>query len=307
MRTLSAERLRAAGPAAQLVCSAILFACMATAAKQVSHGMGGAEVAFLRSVFGVLACVTLHFCVRPLVAHNRLGLLLRGGSGALAVYAYFLAIEHLPVGIATLLNYTSPVFTAIWSMIFFHERLARRAYVALGLTTCGLAAVIHGQAPPGTLGFGRWELIGMCGAMFSGLSMVFIAELRKTDGAWEIFAAFSASCVLVTTPGALSQWRWPTERAWLPLVAMGMCSISAQIIMTFAMRKVSATLAGIVNQLTPAVSLLLGAALYGDRFGLITSCGIVCVLVGGATGAALTGNAHSVFASMFGRREIGPE
>jgi drug/metabolite transporter (DMT)-like permease len=88
---------------AQLVVSATLFAVMATAAKEAS-ALGGAEVAFLRSVMGVFACVLTHVFVRPLVARNRFGLVSSGSSGALAVYAYFLAIEHLPVGIAALLT-----------------------------------------------------------------------------------------------------------------------------------------------------------------------------------------------------------
>ena len=34
-----------------------------------------------------------------------------------------LTIEHLPVGIATLLNYTAPVFTAVWAALFLGESL----------------------------------------------------------------------------------------------------------------------------------------------------------------------------------------
>ncbi len=157
--------------------------------------------------------------------------------------------------------------------------------------------MIHGQAAPGTLGLGRWELVGMFGAMFSGLAMVFIAEVRKTDGAWEIFGVFSVVCLLVATPGAIAVWRWPAANVWLAIVVMGVSSVLAQVTMTYAMRSVSATLAGIVNQLTPAVSLLLGAAFYGERFGLLTSCGIALVLVGGATGVALTGTGRSLFRS----------
>ena len=41
-------------------------------------------------------------------ANNKLGLLLRGAYGGAAVLFYFLGIAHLPVGIATLLNYTAP-------------------------------------------------------------------------------------------------------------------------------------------------------------------------------------------------------
>ena len=39
-------------------------------------------------------------------ATNKVGLLMRGAYGGAAVLFYFLGIAHLPVGIATLLNYT---------------------------------------------------------------------------------------------------------------------------------------------------------------------------------------------------------
>jgi drug/metabolite transporter (DMT)-like permease len=270
-----------------LVCSALLFAIMATAAKAASHAISGIEAAFLRSAFGVVACVGYHFFGRPLVAKNKLGLFLRGATGALAVYCYFLAIEHLPVGIATLLNYTSPVFTAIWAAILYRVRLRPLTGVALICTTLGLATVIHGQAPEGALGFGPWEITGMGGAIMSGLSMVFIAELRKTDGAWEIFAAFSLACLLVAAPQTLAHFTWPDAHAWVAIVVMGVSSVAAQVIMTFAMREVSATISGIVNQLTPVTSLVLGWVLLRERFGLVTGCGIMLTLVGGSLGALL--------------------
>lgn len=270
-----------------LVGSAVLFAIMATAAKAASQVVSGIEAAFLRSAFGVVACVAMHLFGRPFVVKNKLGLFLRGTTGALAVYCYFLAIEHLPVGIATLLNYTSPVFTAIWAALLYRIRLRPLTGLALVCTTLGLATVIHGQAPAGALGFGPWELTGMGGAILSGLSMVFIAELRKTDGAWEIFAAFSLACLVVAAPQTLAHWTWPDPRAWVAIVVMGTASVAAQVLMTFAMREVSATISGIVNQLTPVTSLVLGWCLFRERFGLVTSCGIALTLAGGSLGALL--------------------
>ena len=260
---------------------------MATSAKAAAWQVSGTEVSFIRAVFGICACLLYHRFGRPLVARNRMGLFLRGATGALAVYAYFLAIAHLPVGIATLLNYTSPIFTAIWAAVLFHERLTLRAAGALTLTTLGLAAVIHGQAPPGALGLGVWELTGMCGAVLSGLSMVFIGELRKTDGSWEIFAAFSVACMLVSAPQAIAHWAWPTSHTWIYLALMGVTSVSAQILMTFAMREVSATISGIVNQLTPVASLVFGWLLFHERFAPLTRFGITFTLLGGSIGAAL--------------------
>jgi len=260
---------------------------MATAAKVASHSVSGTETAFLRSAFGLVACLGYHLFQRRLVARNKMGLFWRGTTGAIAVYAYFLAIEHLPVGIATLLNYTSPIFTAIWAAILYRHSLSKRAAVALTCTTLGLAAVIYGQSPPGSIRVEPWEMVGMCGAIMSGLSMLFIAELRKTDGSWEIFAAFSLACMLVAAPQTLAHFTRPHAHAWLALLVMGVASVGAQVLMTYAMREVSATISGIVNQITPVASLLFGYLLFDDRFNRVTRVGIVLVLVGGSIGAVI--------------------
>lgn len=272
--------------ALMLIGSSLLFAGMAVFAKAASATLSGTEVAFVRSGFGLLVCA-LVATRRPFVARNRAGLFWRGLTGAAAVYCYFLALAHLPVGIATLLNYTAPVFIAIWSAVLFGERLDRRALQALVLTTIGIAFVLRGQAGPGALGLGRWELVGLCGAILSGLSMSVIADLRRTDGAWEIFLAFSLGCLLISTPEALSGWRAPSPRAWLLLVAMGLFSVAAQVLLTHAMGYVSATLSGVINELTPIASLLVGWLVFDERFGALTAIGIALTLLGGAYGAYL--------------------
>jgi drug/metabolite transporter (DMT)-like permease len=269
-----------------LIFSSLLFATMAVFARNAAHAVSGAQVAFIRSAFGV-AAVGLVSLRRPLVAHNRWGLFWRGLSGALAVYCYFIAIEHLPIGVATLLNYTMPVFTAIWGALFFRHRLQALGWLAMLLTMIGLTVVLRGQAPPGRLGFGVWELVGLTGAAVSGLSLILIAEVRKTDGSWEVFGAFSIGCLLVTTPNALAAWIWPDARTWLSLSAMGVAAVFAQVLLNYAMGYVSATLSGIVTQIVPVAALVFGWLFLDERFGLVTAAGVALTLAGGSLGAVL--------------------
>ena len=118
---------------------------------------------------------------------------MRGAYGGAAVLLYFLAIAHLPVGIATLLNYTAPVVTALYAAAYLGEAITRATLGALGLTSIGVVLVMLGTAPAGSLGLstlGRWQLVGVLSAMLSGAAVATIREVRKTDGSWEIFAAF---------------------------------------------------------------------------------------------------------------------
>ena len=70
---------------------------------------------------------------------------------------YFSAIAHLPVGVATLLNYTMPIFTAAYAAFFLGEAVRSATLGALLVTTVGVIFVITGMAPPGSLGFGLWQ------------------------------------------------------------------------------------------------------------------------------------------------------
>src|SRR5437763_1916178 len=98
------EAIRPIAPASMLlVLAAVLFALMAVVAKSTAAVLPGPEVAFVRFCIGLLACGIAATRVR-LRTKNKLGLILRGSYGGAAVLLYFLAIAHLPVGVATLLN-----------------------------------------------------------------------------------------------------------------------------------------------------------------------------------------------------------
>jgi len=145
---------------AALIGAALVFALMALATKVASARLPGPQVAFIRFLIGIVACGIARIRV-PMHARNKVGLLLRGAYGGAAVLFYFMAIAHLPVGIATLLNYTAPVFTAIYAAIFLREAITRGTLVALAMTSVGVALVIVGTAPAGSLALGPWPPVGL--------------------------------------------------------------------------------------------------------------------------------------------------
>jgi drug/metabolite transporter (DMT)-like permease len=273
--------------AALIALAALLFAVMAALAKRAAGRLPGPEVAFVRFAVGLVACGVVAVR-RPFVARNWTGLFLRGAFGGVAVLFYFLAIEHLPVGFATLLNYTAPVFTAVWASIFLAERTGARAVLALVVTTLGVATVVFGNrasAPPGTFGFGPWQLVGVLSAALSGAAVATIREVRKTDGSWEIFAAFCVVGVIATAPMALESWVSPTPIDWLLLAGVGLTSVVAQVLYIYALRYVAAATSGVISQLTPVTALLLGVLVLGDSLTLTSLLGSAVTLAGVALGA----------------------
>jgi drug/metabolite transporter (DMT)-like permease len=123
--------------------SALLFGVMAALAKAAAHRVPTQQIAFIRFVVGVLICGAAALRVDMRVSNWR-GLFWRGAFGGAAVACYFASIGHLSIGLATLLNYTSPVFTALFAWLFLNEHIGLPTLGALAITTAGEWLLILG-------------------------------------------------------------------------------------------------------------------------------------------------------------------
>ena len=181
----------------------------------------------------------------------------------------------------------APVFTAMYAAAFLGEGITKTTLGALAMTSIGVVLVIVGTAPAGSLGFGLWQLVAVLSAMLSGAAVATIREVRKTDGSWEIFAAFCAAGTAIAAVPAIRSWVPPRPGEWVTLAAVGVTSVIGQLLMTHALRYVRAAVGGIVAQLTPVTSLALGWALFGDRIGALALGGALLTLAGVSVGAYL--------------------
>jgi drug/metabolite transporter (DMT)-like permease len=267
-----------------LVGSALLFALMALLAKKATARLPGPEVAFVRFAIGCLCCGLVATRVR-FRANNKRGLLMRGVLGGTAVLGYFLAIEHLPVGVATLLNYTAPVFTALWAAALLDERLDLGTLGALAVTSAGVVLVVKATGGDLNVGIGFWQVVGLLSAVLSGGAVATIREVRRTDGSWEIFFSFCLAGALITAVPTARSWVTPVAREWGLLVAVGVISVVAQILMTYALRYATATVAGVIAQLTPVAALVAGALWLGERLPALAVMGTFTALAGVSWGA----------------------
>jgi drug/metabolite transporter (DMT)-like permease len=283
--------LRRPPAVAALVAAALAFAAMALATKVAAARLPGPQIAFVRFLVGLAACAVARTRIR-MRANNKLGLLMRGAYGGAAVLFFFIGIAHLPVGIATLLNYTAPVFTAIYAAAFLGESITRTTLIALALTSVGVGLVMVGTTPPGALVLDRWELAGVLSAILSGAAVATIREVRKTDGSWEIFTAFCIAGAAICAIPAARGWVAPARAEWFILLIIGLTSVLGQLLMTHALRYVRAAVGGVIAQLTPVTSLALGWLVLGDRIGGMALAGAALTLVGVSVGGYLaTGRA----------------
>jgi drug/metabolite transporter (DMT)-like permease len=268
-----------------LFASSIFFGLSAVLVRLATRaGMDGGQVTLLRFSFGLAAIVGI-FAARPGTFRPVRHWLLvsRGAFGAIAALLYFLAIERIPAGQATLLNNTFPIWAVLLSLVLLNERPTIHLAIALAIGSAGVFLVLGGGSFRPGLGLG--ELLGIASAVVGGAAVTSMRALRATDNAPTIFFAFTVGGVLVSAPYALGAW----PGGWLPYAAalgVGIAAFLAQLTMTEAYGALSVPEAAIWQQLTPIASYLWALTL-GERIGLVTMAGVLLGVAGIVYGSLL--------------------
>ena len=268
-----------------MVASATLFGAMAFTAKIASDRLSGAQVAMIRFAVGLTPALFIPHFRRRSLTFQRLDLLFyRGFFGGLAVLLYFIAISKINVGVATLLNYTSPLFSGILSMLFLNERPTVKVLIPIPVAFLGVFLVVAAHARPGDIaGFGRWELVGLASAITSGAAVTAMRAARRGENSWAVYTSFCFLGTLLTAPFAIATWRHPTAPEWLALAATSLLAIGAQLLLTFSLRWVDAMTVGVISQLGVPIAMGLGAAFLGE---VLTARSIIgaALTIGGVSG-----------------------
>jgi drug/metabolite transporter (DMT)-like permease len=253
------------------------FGAMAFTAKLASRQISGPEVAFVRMAVGLLPCILIPAYRRAALGYQRLDLILyRGIFGGIAVMLYFLAIEHTSAGLATLLNYTAPIWSGTFSLLFIGERISPRVLIPLPMAIAGVYLVVHAS----TFHISQWLLAGLLSAVASGAAVTAMRAARRAESSWSVYASFCFFGMLVNAPLTIMNWRTPTGTTWLWLAATAMFAMAAQLLMTFSLRWVDALTVGVISQLGVLVAMALGALFLDEEITGMAAAGAALTIAG---------------------------
>jgi drug/metabolite transporter (DMT)-like permease len=294
-------RRRAAGYA--LVIAAIGFwSVNATVAKTLvdSAGIPPLRLAELRATGAALLLFSAVALLRPQtlrVSRKEIGFLALFGVAGLAFvhFLYFVAITHLDIGIALVIQYLAPVLVALWARFFVHEPVRRRLWIALALAVTGLALVVEiwsGSVLDGT------GVAASLGAAFAYAFYVLMAERSVRRGrdvfsllAWGfVFAAlfwaaaqpwwsFDAGVLddRVSLLGRLDGTTAPVSLLLAYVVIFG--TIVPFILLIGALRYLPATRATVVAMAEPVLAGFVAYAWLEEKLGMLQIAGGILVLI----------------------------
>lgn len=158
-----------------MVAASLLFACMGVCVKLAATRYSAPEIVFYRSaislllMIGVMRLSGIGFATpQPRIQA------FRGASGFVSLLMYFYAIAMLPLATAVTLNYTSPIFLAIYFAAFSGMRLSRGMIAALLTGFVGVILLLRPTLQSEQLLGG---LVALGSGIVSGLAYFNVREL----------------------------------------------------------------------------------------------------------------------------------
>jgi drug/metabolite transporter (DMT)-like permease len=205
-----------------------------------------------------------------------------------AVYlgGVFVAIDNgLPSGLSALIAGLHPVATSVAARIFLGERLTRKQIIGVFLGLVGVCAVVIEKLDAADSGVTTAAMIAMAISII-GLTIGTLVQralgkemplLRGTATQY-----LASGVVLAVASGFSEQWQFSLTRytVFSMLWAVVVLSLGAVLLMMTLLARHTAAKVSSLFFLTPALSTIEGAILFGERLGALALAGLVIAIFG---------------------------
>ena len=249
---------------------------MKVCVKWIDH-IPPVEIILFRSIISLVISVAILKSKQiPIFGNNKPILILRGFSGAIALFLFFVLLQQIPLAAASSMQYMAPIFTSVLGILIVREKVSWQQFLFFG---CSFVGVLIIQGFDTRISF-EHLLLGIGSSLFTGLAYNFIRKLKTSEHALVIILYFP----LVTLPLALIvsffQWVTPQGTDWIVLLMVGLFTQVAQYFMTRSYQTEELSKVSIINYTGIVYSLAFGFLIFGELYNVLTYLGMALVLVG---------------------------
>jgi len=246
-----------------MVVATVLFAAASAASKWLVGVYPVGEVLFLRSLSSLVACAAVMLPVTGLsvfATRRPRDHLARGLSQSISQLCLIVAFSLMPLAGAVAINFSSPLFAALVSIIWLREPAGYVRGSALLIGFLGVLIVTNPGANSLTLG----ALFALINAIMYGTVTVAVRGMTKTESAntlviWQLgVLAFFHSFLL------FFGWRWPTPLDAVMLFGTGFTNAVGQWFWTRALHLAPAAAVTPFYYLMLVWALAIGFVVWGD-------------------------------------------
>jgi drug/metabolite transporter (DMT)-like permease len=204
--------------------------------------------------------------------------LLRDVAGVLSYYLYFVAIRYLNLTDATTLNYTAPFFVPIFWWILMREKIDLHIWWSIIVGFIGVAVILN----PTRQIFQEGFVFGIFAGILSAVAFcaLRILNLKKEPMSRTLFYYFLFGTIL-SAPFALIYWVSPSGIQWIKVAGVGLATVIAQMLLTFAYRFGTASFLSPLGYSTVIYAGISSWLIFNIPPGFRSIIGTILIIIGG--------------------------
>ncbi|CAG0123413.1 Pseudopaline exporter CntI [Rhodocyclaceae bacterium] len=264
-----------------MLVAGFLFGLMGVFVKLGAQYFSDLELVFYRSFVGLLV---IYAIIRQqglsVATHHWRQHLWRGISGSIALMLFFYCITTLPLATAVTLNYTSPLFLTILTVLALKEHFHAPLAFSIAVGFAGIVLLLHptlerDQLVPG--------LLGLISGLFAGIAMLNVRQLGlQGEPGWRVVFYFSLVATLFSGVAMLFGTIHPVSaNSLLILAGLGGSGTLAQLAMTRAYITGKTLVAGSLSFSTVVFASLFGMILWDEDLSLTGWMGMLLIIASG--------------------------
>ena len=277
----------------KLLLTAFFWGGTFIAGRAIAGNVGPFSAAFLRFLIASAALFALTRRIEgkiPIIRRRQVvPIILLGLTGVFAYNVFFFkGLQYIEAGRASLIIANNPVFIALFSALFFREKLPPQKIIGIGVSVFGAVIVISRGHPAllFTSGMGLGEiLIFGCVASWVTFSLIGKTVMGSLSPVASIFWSSSVGTAALLVPacieGLLTDWRFYVPVDWLSLFYLGIFGTVLGFVWYYeGIRAIGPTKAALFINFVPISAILLAWVILDEPVTLSLLVGAVLVSIG---------------------------
>ena len=256
----------------------VSFSIMAIAGRELSSELTTFQILFFRSLAGFALMVVLlsrtgwwQLRTRYFGIHLVRNIAHYGGQ-----YGWFYGIALIPLAEVFAIEFTMPIWTALFAALLLGERISKQRMVAIAIGFAGVLVMLR----PGIAVVNPAALAVLAAALCYGFAHTLTKRLSATDSPMAILFYTTAVQLPLALLPALHHWTWPSLALWPWVFGVGSAALAAHYCLTRAFMLEDATVVMPIDFLRLPFIAVIGFVFYDEPLELWIFFGAAIVFTG---------------------------
>ncbi len=272
----------------------VFFATSSTLIKAFPNEFPIIQIVFFQNIICLFLTIIYRFFRNKKISFRTKTIknhLIRDVFGLISILFYYLAIKKIHLVDATTLAYTAPFFTPfVWKM-WSRSKIEKDVWWAIILGFIGIVLILH----PSSEIIKTGSILGLLAGIFSAVALSALRRInQKSESLFLTLQYLFTVGSIILLPFALIEWQMPTPIEWYFIIAIGISSFFAQILLTIAYRHGTASFLSPISYSMIFFVGMFSWLIFNQIPGILSIVGSLFIIIGGSFTYILRKRAKSI-------------